>query len=215
VPTFRGPEGLWRQFRAEELATPWAFARDPKLVWEWYDWRRQIMAGCQPNAAHHTLVEIEHTVPNFVLITQNVDGLHQRAGSRQVLPLHGDIWQVRCTREGTVSRHEEVPLSVLPPYCGCGALLRPDVVWFGENLDQAILNAAWQAAEACSLMLVIGTSAVVQPAASLPYRAKRAGAKIIEFNVERTPLSAVADEVILGPAAETLPRWWGTMTKSQ
>ncbi len=208
VPTFRGAGGLWRQFRAEDLATPEAFARDPRLVWEWYDWRRQIIARCEPNAAHRTLVEIEDTVPAFVLMTQNVDGLHQRAGSRRVLTLHGDIWRVRCTREGTVTLRDEVPLPDLPPRCVCGALLRPDVVWFGENLDPAVLNAARQATSTCKMMLVIGTSAVVQPAASLPFVAKRAGAHIVEFNVEPTPLSDVADEVILGPAAETLPQWW-------
>lgn len=210
VPTFRGPEGLWRAFRPEDLATPEAFARDPALVWEWYDWRRQRIAACQPNPAHRVLAEMEAALPDFTLITQNVDGLHQAAGSRRVLELHGNIWRVRCIRCGKVSENREVPLPEIPPRCACGGLLRPDVVWFGEPLPADVLEQAWEAAERCRWMLVIGTSALVQPAASLPIVAKRNGAYLIEVNVADTPLTPLADEVLRGPAGEVLPRWWET-----
>jgi NAD-dependent deacetylase len=214
VPTFRGEDGLWRQYRAEELATPGAFHRTPALVWEWYDWRRGLIAGCEPNAAHHTLVQMEKHCQDFVLITQNVDGLHQRAGSRRVVQLHGNIWQVRCIAENSVFENHDVPLPQVPPSCSCGAFLRPHVVWFGEALDPGILAEAFRAVERCQLMLVIGTSAVVQPAASMPMMAKGSGAYVIEINIERTPLSAWADEVILGPAAEELPKLWSRLTDS-
>lgn len=208
VPTFRGEDGLWRQYRVEELATAEAFHQDPILVWEWYDWRRGLIAGCEPNAAHDILVEMEKHCQDFVLITQNVDGLHQHAGSERVIQLHGGIWQVRCTAENTVFENHDVPLPKIPPTCACGALLRPHVVWFGEPLDPGILAAAFRAVERCQLMLVIGTSAIVQPAASMPIMARGRGAYLIEVNVERTPLSPWADEVILGPAAEELPKLW-------
>lgn len=208
VPTFRGPGGLWRHYRAEDLATPAAFARDPRLVWEWYAWRRQVVAACHPNAAHITLVDIERTIPEFTLVTQNVDGLHERAGSRRVLRLHGSLWHLRCVRDGEIYINHDVPLTELPPRCACGALLRPDVVWFGEALDEAIVRAAVHAAQHADLMLVIGTSGLVYPAAQLPYLTLQAGGRVIEFNVERTPLSDNASEVFLGPATVTLPAWW-------
>lgn len=208
VPTFRGEGGLWRHYRAQDLATPEAFARDPRLIWEFYEWRRGLIAACEPNAAHMTLVQMERAIPEFTLITQNIDGLHQRAGSQRVITLHGNIWHLRCLQEGTVRRNEEVPLSAIPPRCACGGLLRPHVVWFGESLNPEDIAAAWQAAAGCDLMLVVGTSGVVEPAASLPRVAKRAGARLVEFNVEETPVSAYADEVVLGSAGETLPQWW-------
>ncbi|HEY75618.1 MAG TPA: NAD-dependent deacylase [Thermoflexia bacterium] len=208
VPTFRGPEGLWRSFRPTDLATPEAFRRDPALVWEWYDWRRQRIAACQPNPAHRVLAEMEAVIPDFTLITQNVDGLHQAAGSRNVLELHGNIWQVRCTTCRWSGEDRRVPLPEIPPRCRCGGLLRPDVVWFGESLPPHILEAAWEATSRCQVMLVIGTSAVVQPAASLPVTAKRNGAYLIEVNPAETPLTPLADEVLRGPAGETIPRWW-------
>jgi NAD-dependent deacetylase len=209
VPTFRGEGGLWRNFRPEQLATPEAFRRDPALVWEWYDWRRGLIDSCAPNAAHATLAEMEAALPDLTLITQNVDGLHQAAGSRNVLELHGDIWRMRCTGCGRVSEDRRVPLPEIPPRCPeCGALLRPDVVWFGESLPLEVLDAAWAAAARCRLMLVVGTSAVVQPAASLPIVALRNGARLVEVNPAETPLSAHAHETLRGPAAEVLPEWW-------
>jgi NAD-dependent deacetylase len=209
VPTFRGESGLWRDFRPEQLATPEAFHHDPALVWEWYDWRRGLISSCTPNRAHETLAEMETTLPDFTLITQNVDGLHQAAGNRNVLELHGNIWRVRCTDCGRVTEEHRGPLPKIPPHCSnCGKLLRPDVIWFGESLPPQVLEAAWAAASRCRLMLVIGTSAVVQPAASLPLVALRNGAHLVEVNPAETPLSHHAQEVLRGPAAEMLPEWW-------
>ena len=150
IPTFRGQEGLWRQFRAEDLATPEAFGRDPRLVWEWYDWRRGIIAAREPHAGHFVLARWEAFFPGFVLITQNVDGLHRRAGSTAILELHGNIWEVRCTAEGTVAPNHESPLREIPPRCpSCSALLRPNVVWFGEALPAEILERAFAASASC------------------------------------------------------------------
>ena len=211
VPTFRGADGLWRNFKPEDLATPEAFARDPKLVWEWYAWRREVIARCQPNAAHRVLVEMEQRLGrgDFTLVTQNVDGLHEAAGSQSILRLHGSIWSIRCTREGTRYLDRRVPLEEIPPHCpDCGALLRPDVVLFGEALEGYVLEAAIDASRRAKTMIAIGTSAIVQPAASLPVLAKRNGARLIEINPDETPLSAHADEVLRGPAAVELPRWW-------
>jgi NAD-dependent deacetylase len=211
VPTFRGPGGLWRNYRPEDLATPEAFARDPATVWEWYAWRREKVALCQPNAAHRALVDIEKHVGQgaFTLITQNVDGLHEAAGSRHMLRLHGSLWSMRCTREGTRFADRRVPLGEIPPRCQqCGELLRPDVVWFGETLDPEILQAAFDASQRARTLIVIGTSALVQPAASLPLVAKRNGARLVEVNPDETPLSAYADEALRGPAALELPGWW-------
>jgi NAD-dependent deacetylase len=211
VPTFRGTGGLWRHYRPEDLATPQAFARDPNLVWEWYDWRRGLIAGCEPNAAHVALAGMEARLPDFVLITQNVDGLHQLAGSRRVLELHGNIWRMRCTLRGTSLTERRTPLPELPPRCPeCGALLRPDVVWFGEALPAGVLEAAFAAAAACDLMLVVGTSAVVQPAAGLPLLARDHGAVVVEVNPEPTPLSGYADLSLRQPAAQALPELWQT-----
>jgi NAD-dependent deacetylase len=209
VPTFRGADGLWRRHRAEDLATPEAFARDPALVWEWYDWRRQLIAGCRPNPAHTAIAALEGRVPDFLLITQNVDGLHRRAGSRRLIELHGNLWRVRCPADGIVVENLEVPLAALPPRCACGAILRPDVVWFGEALPTDAIQRAYHAAESCDLMLVVGTSALVQPAATLPMIAKAHGAYLVEVNLEPTPLSAAADESYHGRAGEILPRLLG------
>jgi NAD-dependent deacetylase len=210
VPTFRGEGGLWRTYRAEELATPQAFHRDPGLVWEWYAWRRGLIGACQPNAAHRTLAEMESHFHDFVLITQNVDGLHWLAGSRNIVELHGNIWGMRCTRgcrPNWVDRSD--PLPEIPPRCSaCGALARPDVVWFGESLPSEALDGAYAAAQRCQMMLVVGTSAVVQPAASLPLVALQGGAHVVEFNPQPTPLSPVVDETIREPAAVGLPGWW-------
>jgi len=205
VPTFRGKDGLWRQFRAEDLATPEAFARDPKLVWEWYEWRRGLIAGCAPNAGHVTLAAWERVFPRFTLITQNVDGLHPSAGSTNILELHGNIWKVRCTREGTVTDNRDVPLREIPPHCpSCGALLRPHIVWFGESLDQAVIGRAFKESAACEVMVVVGTSAIVHPAASLPHYAAEAGAAVIEVNPDPTPLSPYATVSLRGPAGQLL-----------
>jgi NAD-dependent deacetylase len=212
VPIFRGAGGLWRNYSPQELATPEAFARNPRLVWEWYDWRRRVIHEAQPNAGHRALVALEdriaaqpHRQGSFTLVTQNVDGLHDRAGSREVLKLHGDIWLVRCTACGALERNEDVPLEELPPRCRCGGLLRPGVVWFGEALPAAEWERASQSSARAQVMLVIGTSAVVYPAAGLAELARAARAKLAIINLEPTPLDTAADWVLSGKAGEVLP----------
>jgi NAD-dependent deacetylase len=205
IPTFRGPGGLWRQFRAEDLATPEAFEKDPKLVWEWYDWRRQLIAAAKPNLAHRALAQMEQHFPHFLLVTQNIDGLHRRAGSERLVELHGCIWRVRCLAEGNVSENHQVPLPELPPRCPCGSLLRPDVVWFGEPLPPEALTLAWNATRSCDIFFSVGTSALVQPAASLPIMAKEEGAFVVEVNPAQTPSTPFVDAYLQGPAGEILP----------
>lgn len=206
IPTFRGPEGLWRSFRPEELATPQAFERDPRLVWEWYDWRRQKIAPARPNPGHEALVRLEARVPDFTLLTQNVDGLHRLAGSRQVLEIHGSIWEVRCLACGSVREDRRTPLPLLPICDACGGLVRPNVVWFGESLNPDLLSRAESALTRAQAVLVVGTSAVVQPAASFALWAKRAGAAIVEINLDPTPLTGHCDFALSGPAGVVLPR---------
>jgi NAD-dependent deacetylase len=207
VPTFRGPEGLWRTFRPEQLATPEAFARDPALVWEWYRWRRERMAPVTPNPGHLALARMEREYASFTVITQNVDGLHARAGSRHLIELHGNIWRDRCTADPAhaVDRDRRGASPTELPRCHCGALLRPDVVWFGESLDPGDLEAAVAAARAAQLVLVVGTSSLVYPAAGLPAIASRNGAVIVEINPDETPLSAEADIVLRGLSGIVLP----------
>ncbi len=212
IPTFRGATGLWKQYRPEQLATPEAFARDPRLVWEWYDWRRNLIAPARPNAGHYALVELERRKPRFTLITQNVDGLHDRAGSRNVVKLHGDIWLVRCLACERERRDERSPLPEIPPRCECGGLLRPGVVWFGEPLPPGAWDEAEAAARSAAVFLVVGTSAVVYPAAGLVMLAKAAGARVIEINMEETPFSAQLDCSLRGPAGELLPAVIGADT---
>jgi NAD-dependent deacetylase len=206
IPTFRGEGGLWRKYRPEQLATPTAFSRDPKLVWEWYDWRRGIIGAKDPNPGHKILALWQDRFDAFHLITQNIDGLHQRAGSNDVLELHGNIWKLRCTQEGTLTENHDIPLADIPPRCQeCGALLRPHVVWFGESLDMGILQEAFRLSGDCDVMFVVGTSAVVQPAASLPLAAHDAGAKTVEINPDPTPLTSMLDYSFRGRAGDILP----------
>jgi NAD-dependent deacetylase len=210
VPVFRGDSGLWRNFRPEDLATPEAFERDPLLVWEWYDWRRRKIAEAQPNAGHKALARLERLKPDFTLVTQNVDGLHDRAGSLRILKLHGDIWRLRCTGCGADWPERRSPLPKLPPKCRCGAIARPGVVWFGEPLPPGILREAQHAAESANLLLVVGTSAVVYPAASLIPFAKKAGARIVEINTDETAATPMADASFRAPAGEVLPHLTGS-----
>jgi NAD-dependent deacetylase len=207
VPTFRGPGGMWNEYRPEDLATPQAFAKDPILVWRFYAWRREVIHGCQPNPGHRWLASLESET-EFTLITQNVDGLHQQAGSKGVLELHGNIWRVRCT----ICRHRwedsDVPLVKLPPECpACGSIGRPDVVWFGESLPADIYEQAVRRSRAAGTFVLVGTSAQVYPAAGLALVAKEAGAKLVEINTEPTPLSEIMDACYRGKASEMLPRW--------
>ncbi|MBD3348329.1 MAG: NAD-dependent protein deacylase [Candidatus Eisenbacteria bacterium] len=206
VPTFRGRDGLWKKYRAEELATRQAFEFDPELVWRWYDYRRQLIAEAAPNPAHEAIARLESHREHFDLVTQNVDGLHSRAGSRSPIELHGNIWRARCTREGLTKELKENPLRDIPPRCHkCGALLRPDVVWFGEPLPPSAYERADTAARTCDAMLVVGTSAMVRPAASLPLIAKHNGAYVVEINVSLTPISVLIDASLVGRAGEILP----------
>jgi NAD-dependent deacetylase len=204
VPTFRGSGGLWRSFRAESLATPEAFERDPRLVWEWYDWRRQRLASCHPNRAHEVLASWAARWPACTIITQNVDGLHERAGLRDVVRLHGSIWEVSCWSNcaaSPASWHDEtVPLPECPLRCRyCGGLARPAVVWFGEALDAGILSRALSALD-CDLFITAGTSAIVHPAAGFLHTARRHGAFTIEVNPESTPATSSVDLAIQQPA---------------
>jgi NAD-dependent deacetylase len=206
VPTFRGAGGVWKNFRAEEVATPEAFRRDSALVWEFYNYRRELLTKVRPNAAHIALAKLESATGHFVLVTQNVDGLHQAAGSQRVLEIHGNIWAVQCTQCTRVWDTTGEPLSG-SPHCGsCGGLLRPNVVWFGESLPHEIWQQAEHAARLCDCMLVVGTSAQVHPAASLAWIAQQAGAKVIEINLEPTPACEIATLGLYGKAGEILPK---------
>ena len=205
VPTFRDAQtGLWAKFSPEDLATPEAFQRDPKLVWDWYDWRRQLVSKAQPNAGHEALVQMEARVPDFTLITQNVDGLHQQAGSKRVLELHGNIRRTKCFREDCVVDSWDSKEN--PPRCKrCGGFLRPDVVWFGEALPQAVFGEAEKATRSCELFFSVETSSVVYPAAALPLDALGAGATVVEVNPAETSLSAEATFSVRASSGTFLP----------
>jgi NAD-dependent deacetylase len=205
--TFRDAQaGLWTQYKPEDLASPEAFRRDPKLVWDWYAWRREAVKAVRPNPGHYALAEIEQHVPAFTLITQNVDGLHRMAGSRNLLELHGNIQRVRCAECYTFAEIWDDDSESVPRCRACGGLLRPDVVWFGESLPRDQLEVAVEAARACEVFFSIGTSGVVQPAASLAFAARNRGAIVVEINAESTPLTSKANHVFHGKSGEILPR---------
>ena len=209
VPTFRGADGLWKNFRPEALATAEAFGRDPSLVWEWYAWRRFRIATCEPNAAHRVLADWSKRFPNFRLITQNVDGLHERAETLNTIRLHGSIWEVSCWQGCDKSPKRWVDkrttFKELPPRCPyCGGLIRPGVVWFGETLDTDVVSQAMLAVK-CDVFMAIGTSAVVYPAAGFLEQAKANGAFTVEINPEATPATAAVDLSIRGAAEQILP----------
>ena len=204
--TFRDAQtGLWAHYKPEDLASPQAFRRDPKLVWDWYAWRREAVKGVRPNPGHYALVEIEARVPQFTLITQNVDGLHRMAGSRNMLELHGNIQRVRCSDCYTFAETWGDDTDSVPQCSICGGLLRPDVVWFGETLPRDQLETAVEAARTCNVFFSIGTSAVVQPAASLAHAARNRRAVIIEINAEWTPLTPKTNYFFQGKSGEILP----------
>lgn len=206
VPTFRDAlTGLWAKFSPEELATPDAFRRNPRLVWEWYQWRRKLVAGAEPNPAHLALAELATLFPRFHLITQNVDGLHQRAGSWNVIELHGNITRTKCSDEGTIVSAWKDTGNVPPKCPACGALLRPDVVWFGEPMPAPEMRQAMTASTHCDFFFSIGTSTVVYPAAALPSEALRSGATVVEINPQPTPFTPQAHFALAGAAGVVLP----------
>lgn len=210
VPTFRGAGGLWKQFRAEDLATPEAFERNPRMCWEWYDWRRGLLAKARPNAGHYALAELERRKNRFTLVTQNVDGLHVEAGSKAVLEIHGSIWTLRCTLCGREWMDRSVPLDLLPRCLACNGVARPGVVWFGEALDPEIWAAAERAVSGADALLVVGTSAQVYPAAGLVPLARAAGCKVIEVNVEPALTLSAVDFALTGRSGEILPQLMGS-----
>jgi NAD-dependent deacetylase len=211
IPTFRDAlTGLWAKFRAEDLATPQAFERDPEMVSRWYDERRVRCAECRPNPGHIALARLEKYLAangrEFVLLTQNVDRLHQLAGSERVLELHGSLWVWRCVDCASESEERGPKFAVYPPRCHCGGMRRPGVVWFGENLPRDVIDAAYEALGRCDAFFSLGTSAVVEPAASFIHLARSAGAKAIEINLQPTPISGVVDPSLLGKTGEVLPQ---------
>ena len=207
LPTFRGAGGLWEGQRVEDVASPAAFRRDPALVWRFYNARRKSLLSVKPNASHLALAQLEERLGDgFTLITQNVDGLHRVAGSRRVLELHGSLARVRCTGCMAIEDRGQEQLTELPTCDRCGGLLRPDIVWFFEPLPNDVWQQAEQAARTCQCFLVIGTSAIVYPAAGLTLVARQGGAGVIEINLERTDASAYADLSLLGPSGQILPR---------
>ena len=206
VPTFRDAQtGLWARYDPQELATPEAFRNNPRLVWEWYNWRRELVRTAAPNPGHLALAQMATRLPDLTLITQNVDGLHQRAGSPNVIELHGNILRTRCS-QGACLVETWQETGQVPPACPrCGAHLRPDVVWFGESLPSQALEDAWLAACTCQVFFSIGTSSVVEPAASLPGLAQGYGALVVEINPHPTPLTPKADFVFRAPSGLALP----------
>lgn len=213
VPTFRdAQEGLWARYDPQQLATPEAFRRNPDLVWSWYMYRADLVGAVEPNAGHYAVVELEELFPQVVVLTQNVDGLHIRAGSTDVVELHGSIRRFKCSAncrgDPTIIDLSAIEYTgeTAPPCPYCGARVRPDVVWFGEALPPAALERAFEVASRCDVMLVVGTSGIVQPAASLPYRAKQSGAAIVEVNPQPGGITPIADVFLRGPSGRVLPR---------
>ena len=232
IPTFRGKDGLWNKYDPIELAVPEAFEREPAKVWKWYLWRMKLVSDAQPNPGHLAIAEMENLFPSFLLITQNVDNLHRRAGSRKLVELHGNILEGRCRSCGKRYRGHELSLAFpavnrikdlemeefkrkvveslteedLPECWVCGAPVGPGVVWFGESLPEDALSEAFRACENCDVFFTVGTSAVVQPASSLPLLAKRNGAVLVEVNPEETPVSGYCDFTFRESSSEVLPR---------
>ena len=209
IPTFRDKEGMWNNINPQDIASPRAFKKDPQLVWEWYDWRRRIINKANPNQGHYALAEIERQKEKFTLITQNIDGLHEIAGSINLVELHGNIWEIRCEKCDTVNKNYEVPIPEIPPKCEkCGEITRPNVVWFEEIIPMHQIDQALLSIEESDLMMIIGTSGVVEPAASMGLLAKQSGKQVIEINLEETPNSAIYDISLQGKSGEILPLFY-------
>jgi NAD-dependent deacetylase len=206
IPTFRGKGGMWSQYNYEDYACQRAFDRDPDKVWDFHDQRRTTVASCAPNDGHRVITEVQKAKPSTVIITQNIDGMHARAGAADVVELHGSLWRVRCDAENIVRPDHTVPMS--PRRCSCGATWRPDIVWFEDHLDDRNLERAREALEACDLLVTVGTSGVVYPAADLPRLAMRSGALTVEVNLEDTPVSELYHQRLRGTASEILTSMW-------
>ncbi len=204
IPIFRGKDGIWNKLKPEELANFNAFLKNPELVWEWYNHRKKIINESEPNPAHLSIADLQNYLPKIIVITQNIDNLHHRAGSKIIYELHGNIERNYCIKCHTFF-NEEIELADKVPKCKCGGLIRPDVVWFGEYLPEDQLSASETAAENCDVFFIVGTSAVVYPAASLIYTAKENKAYLIEVNIDRTEVSHLVDESYFGKAGEILP----------
>ncbi len=207
IPTFRDAQvGLWEKYDPAELASPDGFQANPKLVWDWYEYRREIVRNNAPNPAHYALVELEKKLPHIVIVTQNVDEYHRIAGNHNILELHGRIMENRCFKEGHLLKDTELNHSSIPPCCPCGAYARPGVVWFGESLPSNTLSQAFSEACSCDVCLVVGTTGVVQPAASIPYYAQQAKAFLIEVNNLPSALTSIMQVFLQGKAGEILPK---------
>jgi NAD-dependent deacetylase len=206
IPTYRGHGGIWNQYRYEDYACQRAFNADPEKVWDFHDVRRARVAACEPNRGHRVIAEVQRVKPETVVVTQNIDGLHQRAGCTNVVELHGSLWRVRCDREGIVVANTDTPLRARR--CACGGYWRPDIVWFEDLLHPATLDAAVNAMHTCDLLVSVGTSGVVYPAAALPEIASARGATTVEINLEDTPASALYQYRLRGKASELLRSLW-------
>lgn len=213
VPTFRGAGGIWEKYDYRKLATHEGFVEDSGLVWEWYQLRQVEIQKAVPNPAHKTISEMEKHFPEFSVLTQNIDGMHERAGNRKIVELHGNIWRMRCERDGLVIDLDS-PVKEIPPLCQCGNVLRPDVVWFGEQLSPEIVDIASKVARESEVMFVVGTSAVVYPAAALPILTKNSGGLVIEINIEATDVTSYADMSLFGRAGDILPALWSSLTRN-
>lgn len=211
IPTFRGTDGIWAKYDFRKLATPEGFKEDPQLVWEWYQLRQREIRKATPNPAHRVIAKMEKRYPRFTVLTQNIDGMHGRAGNKNVIELHGNIWRMRCMRDCTTIMLDS-PVEEIPPLCQCGSILRPDVVWFGEQLPQEAMDEASRAALESEVMFVVGTSAVVYPAATLPILTRNSGGSVIEINLEPTDVSTYADASFFGRAGEVLSALWRMIT---
>lgn len=208
IPTYRGEEGLWRNYDPHELATPEAFFKNPKLVWEWYDSRRAIMKNAKPNPGHFAITALEKEKRDFTLITQNVDGLHFAAGTRNVIEIHGSLWEIKCTETECekLEKNYQVPIPELPPKCDtCGAVMRPNTVLFGEIIPMEKIDRCLFAIEQCDLLLIVGTSGVVEPAASMGLIAKKSEKPVVEINIDVTPGTGLYDASVMGKSGEVLP----------
>ena len=207
VPTFRGKEGLWKKFKPGELANLNSFINNPKLVWEWYNYRKKLVSEVEPNPGHYALAEMENIFDNLFIITQNVDNLHQKAGSKNIVEIHGNMMKNRCL--DCNKYYEDIPVNEnIPdiPKCSCGGLIRPDVVWFGESIPEKSFMKSYELLRECQLLFVIGTSGNVYPAASFPIIAKNNGAYLVEINIDKTMMSYMMNETLLGPSGEIMPQ---------